>query len=145
MADESQSYKNHGRLYPPFHFVLAPILLIHFVWMGRLYFNSPNWYTGEQLILAVGLILMAVLSRISALKTQDRTIRLEERIRFARILQSDLAAKASDLRVGQIVALRFAPDGEVAGLVGQILGGKLTTQKEIKQAIMNWRPDNCRV
>lgn len=145
MADEIQSYKNHARFYPPFHFVLAPIVLIHFVWTAKVYFNSPSWYTAEQLILAVGLILMAGLSRMSALKAQDRTIRLEERIRFARILQSDLAAKASDLPIGQIVALRFAPDGEVAGLVGQILGGKLKTQKEIKQSIVIWRPDYCRV
>ncbi len=145
MAEEVQSYKNHARFHPPFHYVLAPIVLIHFVWTAKVFFNSANWYTGEQLMLAVGFVVMAVLTRTCALQAQNRTIRLEERMRFERILPSELATKASDLPVGQIVALRFASDAELTGLVGQVLGGKLTTQKEIKEAIVNWRPDHCRV
>ena len=144
MADE-QNFKNHGRSHPPFHFVLAPIVLIHFVWTARLFFLSPSQYSGEALMLAVGLIVMAVLTRTSALKAQDRTIRLEERLRFDRLLAPDVAAKAADFAVAQIVALRFAPDVELSGLVGQVLAGKLTTPKDIKGAIVNWRADHCRV
>ena len=145
MANEIQTYRNHARFHPPFHFVLAPIVLIHFFWTAKVFYASPTWYTGEMLMLAVGLVIMAFLTRISALAAQDRTIRLEERLRFERLLAPDVAARAGDLKVGQIVALRFASDGEVPGLVSQLLSGKLTTQKEIKQAIVNWRPDYCRV
>ena len=145
MANEVQNYKNHARFHPPFHFVLAPIVLIHFIWTAKVFISSPSWYMGEALMLAVGFVVMATLTRTSALAAQDRTIRLEERMRFERLLAPDMAAKASDLAVGQIVALRFAPDAELAGLVGQVLSGKLTTPKDIKQAIVNWRPDYCRV
>ena len=145
MANEVQNYQNHARFHPPFHFVLAPIVLIHFIWTAKVFISSPSWYMGEALMLAVGFVVMATLTRTRALAAQDRTIRLEERMRFERILAPDMAAKASDLAVGQIVALRFAPDAELAGLVGQVLSGKLTTQKDIKQAIVNWRPDYCRV
>ena len=53
--------------------------------------------------------------------------------------------QARGLRVGQIVALRFAPDEELPGLIEQILAGRLTKSKEIKQAIRNWRGDYYRV
>jgi hypothetical protein len=83
--------------------------------------------------------------RINPLKAQDRLIRLEEQLRYQRVLSADLAAQASTLPVGKIVALRFAPDEELPGLVTQVLDGKLNTSKEIKQAIKNWRGDYFRV
>ena len=108
MANEVQNYKNHARFHPLFHFVLAPIVLIHFFWTAKVFYASPSWYMGEMLMLAVGLVIMAYLARINALAAQDRTIRLEERLRFERLLAPDVAARASELKVGQIVALRFA-------------------------------------
>jgi hypothetical protein len=43
------------------------------------------------------------------------------------------------------VALRFAGDEELNGLVEAVVAGKLTRPKEIKQAIKNWRADTFRV
>ena len=51
---------------------------------------------------------------MQALKVQDRTIRLEERLRYREILDPELAKRASDLPTSQIIALRFAPDAELA-------------------------------
>jgi hypothetical protein len=44
-----------------------------------------------------------------------------------------------------VIALRFASDEELPGLVQKIVSGELKTGKEIKQAIKNWRADHHRV
>ena len=146
MPDQpTQSYQNHARWHVPFHFVLSPILLIHVGWSAKLAIQNPVWETIEGLLLAIALFVMAFLVRINPLRAQDRLIRLEEQLRYQRILPADLAAKASELPVPQIVALRFASDGELAGLVQRVLKGELSTSKEIKQAIQSWRGDYFRV
>ncbi|WP_031500597.1 DUF6526 family protein [Bryobacter aggregatus] len=145
MSEAGQNFKNHARFHPPFHYVVAPIFVFHFVWTARGMWRQPSWNSAEALLVAIGLLALAVVSRTSALKAQDRTIRLEERLRYAAVLPPDLAARASELPVGKIVALRFASDGELAGLVGQVLSGQLKSGKEIKKSIKNWRADTCRV
>jgi hypothetical protein len=142
---ETQNYKNHTRWYPPFHFVLAPLMLANLVyWIVRFYQN-PGWDNGELVILGAALILLMFVARLFALRCQDRLVRLEERIRYEKLLSPDMAAKASDLRVGQIIALRFASDEELPGLIERTLNGEFGSQKEIKLAVKNWRPDYFRV
>lgn len=142
---EAQTYKNHVRWYPPFHFILAPLMLANLIyWIVRFYQN-PGWDNGELVVLAVALFLLTFISRLFALRCQDRLIRLEERLRYSQLLDPDTAAKASDLRVSQIIALRFASDEELPGLVQRVIDGDLVGQKEIKLAVQNWRADNFRV
>jgi hypothetical protein len=88
---------------------------------------------------------MVFASRQQALIAQDRIIRLEELIRYKSLFDSGLAQRASNLPVDTIIALRFASDEELAGLVTQVLDGKLKTAKEIKMAVKNWRADKLRV
>jgi hypothetical protein len=140
-----QSYKTHTRWQPPFHFVMAPILLVHVAYSAKLLWDNPGWPTVEGFLLAIALFVMGALTRINALKAQDRTIRLEERMRYQQVLTPDLAKKASDLPVAQIVALRFASDAELPGLIEKVLAGQVTSSKDIKLAIKNWRGDFCRV
>lgn len=85
------------------------------------------------------------LVRTNALRVQDRLIRLEEQLRCQRILPADLAQQTGGLRVGQYIALRFASDEEVEGLVAEIVAGRLTKPADIKRAIKNWRADHFRV
>jgi hypothetical protein len=106
---------------------------------------EPNFDHAEQLFLSIGLLVMMLLVRINPLKAQDRLIRLEEGLRYQRVLPADLAAKAGGLPARFIVALRFASDEELAGLVKQVLDGKLTKPREVKKAIRNWRGDYFRV
>jgi hypothetical protein len=79
-----------------------------------------------------------------ALTVQNRVIRLEERLRYERILPEDLKARAGEFSAGQMIALRFASDAELPGLARKVLDEKLKTGKEIKQSSQNWRPDYLR-
>jgi hypothetical protein len=78
-------------------------------------------------------------------RLQDRIIRLEMRLRLARLLPAELQPRISELRPGQLIALRFAPDAEIPGLVAEVLAGRLTKGSEIKQRIQAWEPDYFRV
>ncbi|MDX2268739.1 MAG: DUF6526 family protein [Bryobacter sp.] len=140
-----QNFKNHARLHPPFHFVLSPILLMHLVYSGYLAVTNPGWPSLEGFLLAVGLFLTAWFVRTYALKVQDRVIRLEERLRYREVLPADLLAESAKLTVGQMVALRFASDAELPGLMRKVLQGELVKSKDIKMAIQQWRGDFYRV
>lgn len=142
---ETQSFKNHVRWYPPFHFILTPILFFNLIWQSVRLYQELNWDRAENLLMALAFIILGTISRLQALKAQDRVIRLEETLRYNNLLPQDLAAKAAQLPIGKIVALRFASDGELAELVGRTLNNELQTSKEIKLAIKNWRGDYLRV
>ena len=152
MADQTpQNFANHTKLDPAFHFVLAPIFGINFlysIWeVVRFFMNGEagSWVTPVRaMIIAFGLLLLVFKARIYSLKVQDRVIRLEERLRLASLLPEPLKARVPELSVQQLVGLRFASDGEVAGLAKDALDKKLAL-KEIKQGVKDWRPDYFRV
>jgi hypothetical protein len=79
-----------------------------------------------------------------AVRVQDRVIRLEMRLRLAAVLPDDLRARIPTLATRHLVALRFASDAELPGLVRQVLAGSLTDQKAIKKAIVDWQADHLR-
>jgi len=151
MADQApQNFSNHGRFVPPFHFVLMPMLFVNLGW--RIYMTVVLFNQGHgrreavvDLMVALALIGTALAARIFALQAQDRVIRLEESLRWQRVLAADVAKRFGEVGRFQVIALRFAPDEELAGLAGRVLKGELTEPKAIKQAIKNWRPDHHRV
>ena|SRR5689334_1936494 len=145
MSQEKQTYATHVRWHTPFHFVLLPILLLHFLYSVYLLYQTPGFAQAEALLLAFGLILMALLVRINPLRAQDRVIRLEEQLRFLRVLPADLAAQAWQLPERFIVALRFASDEELPQLVRQVLAQKFEKPADVKKAIKDWRGDYFRV
>lgn len=146
MASAPQTYANHTRWHPPFHFFLAPVLLINLILSVVQLFRYPGWERGWWVVVSLALLVLAALVRINPLTVQDRLIRLEERLRLREVLPAELARQAaSTLTRGQLVALRFAPDEELEGLVRQVLGGQLTKPAGIKRAIKNWRGDVFRV
>lgn len=141
----TQTYANHTRWHPPFHFFLVPVMLINFIWAIVLCYQYPGWTQCWWVVVSLALIVMMTLVRTNSLKVQDRLIRLEEQLRCQRVLPAGMAERASALSVGQFIALRFAPDEELEGLVREVLAGRLTKPAEIKQAIKNWRADTFRV
>jgi hypothetical protein len=76
-----------------------------------------------------------------ALKVQDRTIRAEENLRYF-ALTGKLLDK--NLKISQIIALRFAPDHEMIDLVDRAVRENLSND-QIKKGIQKWKPDHHRV
>lgn len=141
---QPQSFKNHARLFPPFHFFVIPVLFLNFLNSIRHVWLAPSLSTVFALIVAAALLMLGFLSRIMALTVQDRLIRLEMRLRLREVLPSDLQARVGDLSVKQLIALRFACNAELPDLVREVLAGKLATQKEIKQRVKEWQADYLR-
>jgi hypothetical protein len=139
-----QTYANHGRFDPWYHFFLAPISLIIFIASIVHLVRHPHPWGLMHVVLAFALVVLVVKLRTYSLKVQDRVIRLEERLRLATLLPEPLRSRINELDIRQLIALRFASDAETPALVERALNEKLT-QKQIKQAIQNWRADNFRV
>ena len=144
MAESDQTYRNHVRFFPPFHFFVAPVFLINVFVSGWLLYRNPSGLAIWQLVVAVAFVMAALTARLMALAVQDRVIRLEMRLRMREVLPPDLRARIADLTREQCVALRFAGDGELAGLVRRVLAGELKTQSDIKKQITHWQPDYLR-
>jgi hypothetical protein len=144
MAQQEQNFKNHTRLDPMFHgfLVLGALILL----VGAIYalVRQPDWWGAVRLFGVVWAIILMFRVRLYALKVQDRLIRLEERLRLEQLLPESTRARIGELNEGQLIALRFASDGEVTGLVQQTLEGNWD-QKQIKSAVRVWRPDHFRV
>ena len=144
MERKPQTLSNHAKFDPLFHFFLGPVALaavIYTIWNAV---QHPGTSAYLHIVAAVWAIVFVFKMRLYSLKVQDRIIRLEERLRMANLLQEPLKSKAADLKESQIIALRFASDAELPGLVEKTLANNLD-QKSIKQSIQNWRPDYWRV
>ena len=145
MADAPQTYANHTRWHAPFHFFVAPVLLINVIVNVVQLVRFPGWERGWWVVVSLALLAVGALTRTNPLRAQDRLIRLEESLRYYQLLPEELAGRAAALTPAQTVALRFASDGELEGLVRDVLEGRLTRPDEIKRAIKDWRPDTFRV
>jgi hypothetical protein len=144
MAQEPQTLKNHGRFDPAFHFFLAPVTLFLVIEEIVRLVRNPDWNDTVRVVAALGAFMAVFKIRNYALKVQDRVIRLEERLRLKELLPPALQGRIGELTEDQLIGLRFASDGEVAGLAQKALDGKWN-RKQIKEAIKTWRPDNWRV
>jgi hypothetical protein len=141
MAERVQTYKNHLRWLPAFHFFVLPVLLLNVLNEVRRAWRYPSEGSLFVVVVAAALFTLAFLSRSQAVTVQDRVIRLEMRLRLRQILPPELQTRIHDLTHRQLVALRFASDAELPELVREILDGKLTTAKEIKLRVKNWQGD----
>jgi hypothetical protein len=142
MAQQSpQTFENHGRLVPAYHFVAFPLLAINLFFALYQAVTAFSWANLVAFGLAVGLILLFFLARMMALTVQDRVIRLEETLRLRALLPTDLQPRIGEFTVKQLVALRFASDTELPELARQVLAGKIEDQKAIKRMVRAWRAD----
>ena len=152
MAEKTpQTYANHTRFDPFFHFFLGPVFLLgvilslfQFFYHLRERSLHENFLSFLVVVLAVALLTLVFKFRLYSLKVQDRVIRLEERLRLMQLLSEPLRSRIPELTEDQLIGLRFASDAEVPKLVERALTEKLR-RKDIKQAIQNWRPDYWRV
>jgi hypothetical protein len=142
-----QSYKNHTRYDPVFHFFLIPLLILNFAFSFALLFRHHHEHphiTIWWIVLSFVLFMMGGSVRGNALKLQNRIIRLEERLRLSVLLPHAEHATIYSLSGSQLIALRFASDEELPTLARRALAENFTP-KQIKEAIVTWRPDHHRV
>lgn len=139
-----QSYKNHTKWDPMFHFVLTPITLIFSITLIVIAVRYPNGRNIHFAIMAVLLLLTIFKTRVYSLKVQDRVIRLEERMRLKELCSPTQLAEVESLTIRQYVGLRFASNAELPELAVRAVRENLTA-KQIKEAVKSWRPDEYRV
>ena len=140
----NQDFSNHARMHTPYHYVLAPLLLVGLIGSVVNLFNSDpaNFYSASLLALVfVILLLIGAMLRTYALKAQDRAIRAEESLRHYILSGKPIDSR---LRMGQIIALRFASDDELLALTQKAAETGMSG-KEIKQSIKNWKADYNRI
>ena len=139
-----QSYENHRRFYPLYHFVAVPLLLLNLI--VRIVYAIIHrgarlvWW---EIVFAVALLAFALAARVMVLSVQDRLIMLEERLRMQRLLPADLQPRIGELSRGQLVGLRFCSDAELPELTHTVLADKVS-RGEIKKRIKTWRADHVR-
>jgi hypothetical protein len=140
-----QNFANHTKVFPPFHFFVLPILLIN---LGvQLYWMKVFWFSYAGIfgvLMALALILGFLSARMFVLAVQDRVIRLEERLRYQRLLPADLQARIEEFTVAQLISLRFASDAELPALARKVFDEKIQERKAIKQLVKDWKPDYLR-
>jgi hypothetical protein len=141
---ESQHYANHVRRATPLEYSIAIALLVNLLLATYRLVQRPGIDQVVQLVTAAALLALLWAVRAQIVTVQDRVIRNEMRERLRRLLVPDLAARAEVLPVKQLVALRFAGDGELPELIGEVLAGRLTSPKEIKMRVRNWQADYLR-
>lgn len=144
MSRKQQTAGNHARVIPVWHYVI-PLALITALVLSAYRLFRPE--SSDRLSAAVMVLIVVILIgfywyiRWFALRAQDRAIRAEENLRCVVLTGKPLDPR---LRLGQIIALRFAPDGEFPGLANKAAEEGLRPA-EIKKLIRSWRPDYHRV
>lgn len=141
---QNQNFGNHARFYAPFHFFVAPVLLLNVVWSIVRLVRAFSLEGIVALLVAVALFALAFTARVMALTVQDRVIRLEMRLRMQELLAPELRARIPEFTVDQLVSLRFASDAELPDLARKVLEEKLTDRKAVKKLIREWQPDLLR-
>lgn len=141
-----QTYKSHVRYHPLQHFVFMPISAITVVvaiifTITSIVKDDFSFTTFLIMALVIMSIIAGLLARINALKVQDRTIRVEEQLRYFMLTGSPIDSK---ITIPQLIALRFASDDEFPKLAEKAASTNMTPG-EIKKEIQQWRSDEHRV
>lgn len=143
---KKQNFKNHTQIVPLYHGVATFLVLAILIGAVVSLINAINAGVGvcnALLILGIAIALgfLFWFCRSFALKAQDRAIRAEESLRYFLLSKKAMDSK---LRMGQIIALRFAGDDEFISLAHRAVEENLSP-KQIKMEIKNWRGDYYRV
>ena len=143
-SESGQTYSNHARFFPLFHFFAAPVLIANLVYALWQIVRAPSLSTVWGAVVAAALVAGLTAARLMALTVQDRVIRMEMRLRLREALPADLQARVPELTRRQLVALRFASDAELPDLVRRVLAGSLGNATDIKKAVKHWEGDYLR-
>jgi hypothetical protein len=138
-----QSFENHTKLVPLFHGFVLPVLAANLIRAAFRLYGALSFDTVLAVLVALALIVLALFARVFALTVQDRVIRLEMRLRLARLAPA-LQSQLDQFTVAQLVALRFASDEELPDLATRVLRDNLQNKTAIKKLIQRWEADHQR-
>jgi L-asparagine transporter-like permease len=141
---EPQSFQNHARIVPAYHYFVLPVLTLNLGWSIKVFADTWSFTGAVSVLTASALIVLAFVARVFALTVQDRVIRLEMRQRLRELLPSGLHGRIHEFTRHQLVALRFASDEELAALAEKVLVDQIQDRKAIKQMIAKWHADHLR-
>ena len=144
MSHAPQSYTNHAKVIPLYHYFALPVSALNAIWLIYRAATRPSWDTAIAAAMGVALAVMFLLARIFALTVQDRVIRLEMRLRLRELLPADLQPRIGEFTRDQLVALRFAGDRELPALARRVLDERLQDRKAIKLLVQDWQADHLR-
>jgi hypothetical protein len=134
-----QSYANHANR-PALTAAAAVAAIVALGFFIVELVRWPSAMTVGLLSLTLAVMVLVVISRVYIVRLQDRIIRLEMRVRLARLGQE---AAYDQLSTRQLVGLRFASDAELPSLTRRALAENLTS-RQIKEAVRDWQPDDHR-
>ncbi len=141
---KTQNYSNHPQLVPSYHYFTF-LLIIALITLTSIYCFTENkntsLFNAILILLTFTILSIGLHARSFALKAQDRAIRAEENLRYFILNGKRLD---QNLKMPQIIALRFASDEEFVELVERAIQENLSSI-EIKKAIKNWKGDYYRV
>lgn len=144
MASHAQSFETHKRFYPLYHYIAFPLLALYVIYTLYALVRAPSLATAASVVLAAGVMCMLFAARLMTLAVQDRVIRLEMQLRIERLLGPAAQGAFAELPLKQLLALRFASDAELPGLIDRVRSKDLATGVAVKRAIREWQPDYLR-
>lgn len=144
---QAQNFENHRKFTPDtlshkmYYLSIAGLTVLAIANLVRALMISSGRISAVLFIsTSLSFIYAFFTFRSFSLRAQDRAIRAEENLRhFA--LTGKLLNK--ELRMSQIIALRFAPDEEFIALAERAVKENLKNI-DIKKAIQNWKADHHR-
>ncbi len=137
---KEQSYKNHKRTDPIYHYLMMPLALIILGLSVFLAFEK-ELVEGIYYMLVGLLISLGVLKvRTYAVILQNRLIRAELRMRYKEVTGNNFEELEQKLTLAQITALNYASDNELEDLTIKSAEDKLTAE-QIKERIQDWKGD----
>ena len=138
----SQSAASHA--YHPVPTYLATVLAVGaLVCLAGAWWLDWNTHDPGVVLLDLAVFVVVAIGRLYTVKLQDRIIQLEMQVRCARVLPAGQDEQLAQMSPKQIVALRFASDGELGDLMTRAVREQMTPDA-IKKSVRQWRPDYLR-
>src|ERR1700716_325596 len=102
----AQTYANHKRYFPLYHYFALPIFLANVVVAVAHGIRRPTPFNAWLVVLSLRLVAAPLASRASTLHVQNRLIGLEMRLRLATTLAPELRARIPELHLRHLIGLR---------------------------------------
>ena len=140
-----QDYSNHRAFPHPLFMTVMLVLAANVVVTVIAAVRQADLASAWSAVVALALLIGVYFGRRHPQVVQDRVIRAEMRWRLSRLLPAERHGEIDRLTPRQLVALRFAGDGELPDLVAATLAGRFASPDAIKRAVRDWQGDTLRV